>query len=112
MTDPKKSYDFGAELDDLEPAADWTPNAKANDTEPKPDMKKVREIAEEQGFTSREPKPQPEKEPSDQVSIRGKASVIKRFKDFCKSQEPEWPQGFALEKLLDAYEAQQRGQGG
>lgn len=109
MSDPKKEYDFGSELDDLGDAAEWTPHPEANDAEPKPDMEQQRAIAEQHGFTSREPKAAPEKEPSDQVSIRGKASVIQRFKDLCKSQEPEWPQGFALEKLLDAFEAQQRG---
>ena len=100
--EPSKSYDFGSELDEVA-QEDWTPHPQSNDVQPKPDLDQVREIAEKEGFTSREPKAAvPDKEPSDQVSIRGRKSVIDGFKAFCKAQEPEWPQGYALERAMQA----------
>lgn len=97
--------DFGFD-DALDQAAsefsDWTPEAPQNDQAPV-DKEAINQAAEAVGFTSREPKPAaPEKEPSDQVSIRGRKSVIDDFKAFCKAQEPEWPQGYALERAMQA----------
>jgi len=112
--EPKKEYDFGAELDELDKttAADWTPHAQTNDAEPKPDMDKMREIAEGQGFTSREPKAAPEKEPEGQITIRGKARVMDDFRNFAASREPKWPLGYTLERALAALKREVEGQGG
>lgn len=94
--------DFGFD-DALDDAAsefkDWQGGAATNDAK-RPDPVATREAAQEAGFTSREAAPK--KEPSDQVSIRAKKSVIDEFKAFCKAQEPEWPQGYALERAMAA----------
>lgn len=110
--EPKKEYDFGSELDELDDTANWTPNTEANDPEPKPDMDKMRQIAEDQGFTSREPKSAPVKEPEGQITIRGKARVMDDFRDFSASQEPKWPLGYTLERALAALKRELEGQGG
>lgn len=88
---------------------DWTPQKKANDTAV--DLKASREAAEELGFTSREPKAAPQKEPEGQLNIRAKQSVIDDFKALGRSQEPKWPNGYVLERAMAALK-RELGQGG
>jgi len=107
--EPGKKYDFSNELDDLI-ADEWTPHAKANDGESKKvDLEQVREIAEGQGFSSREPKPTVQKEPEGQVLIRAKVSVIEDFKAFGKAQKPRWPHSYILERALAALKKEMEG---
>lgn len=97
---PGSDFGFSDALDDA--ASDfkgWQGGAAQNDAK-RTDPKAAREAAKEIGFTSREAAPK--KEPSDQVSIRAKKSVIDDFKGFCKAQQPEWPQGYALERAMAA----------
>ncbi len=102
-TDTKKKFDFGDALDDID-ASEWMSNPHSGDD--KPNLDQVREIAEEQGFTSREPKPttapKPKKEPEEQVLIRGPKSVIDDFKSFGKSQRPKWNHAYVLERAMEA----------
>ena len=101
MSDAKKTFDFGDELNDLASESWVAPQSEDNST-PKPDLDQVREIAEEQGFTSREPRQAPQKEPEGQITIRGKQSVMENFRHFAFSQEPRWPLGYTLERALAA----------
>lgn len=111
MSGETKSYGFDTDLEDLD-TADWTPHAQTNDTEPKPDLKQVREIAEKEGFTSREPKAADTKEPQDQITIRGPKRVMDDFRAFGAAQAPKWPHGYLLERALDALKKELAGQGG
>lgn len=114
MSDAKK-YDFGDELEDLASSDDWTPHKEANDTSPdKPDMEQVRQIAEGQGWESREPSKAPAKKPQEDGSftVRAKQSVIDEFKDFAKQQEPKWPHGYVFERALAALKRELEEQSG
>ena len=71
--------------------------------------KEVENIAQLNGFTSREPKAevkaeQHSKEPEGQINIRAKQAVLDRFRDFGRQQEPRWPSGYVLERALEALE--------
>lgn len=99
--EPKPNFGFGDEIDDIK-AEDWiNPNA-SNDREVKPSREQVAKVAEDAGFTSREPKPAPQKEPEGQITIRGKLRTMDEFRDFAASQEPKWPLGYTLERALAA----------
>lgn len=107
--DPHKEYDFGAELDGLK-ADEWTPHAPGNDqAKQKPNLDQVREIAEKEGFTSREPKAPQKKEPEGQITIRAKQSVIDEFRGLSASQSPKWPLGYTLERALAALKRELEG---
>ncbi len=70
---------------------------------PRPDQDQLREIAESQGFTSREPTaPQTAKEPKGQLLINGPRAIIDEFKAFGKAQEPKWTHWYTLKRALDA----------
>jgi hypothetical protein len=99
--EPHKNYDFGEEIDDFK-ADDWTPNPVTNDEKPRPSKEQVAEVAAAQGFTSREPKPEPQKELEGQITIRGKQRTMEEFRAFAASQEPKWPLGYTLERALAA----------
>jgi len=99
--EPHKTYDFGEEIEDFKPE-DWSPNPVTDDQETKPSREEVSKVAEAAGFTSREPKPMPKKEPEGQITIRGKQRVMDEFRDFAASQEPKWPLGYTLERALVA----------
>lgn len=106
--EPHKSYDFGDELENVD-IAEWTPSAPTNDAKPDPSPEAVRKVAEQAGFTSREPKAAPKKEPEDQITIRGKQSVIASFRAFASTQEPKWPLGYTLERALAALKNEMKG---
>jgi len=79
----------------------------------KPDRKEVENIAQLNGFTSREPKAEIETERSSkelegQINIRAKQSVLDRFRDFGRQQEPRWPSGYVLERALEALEREMK----
>jgi len=101
------NYDFEDAFESAD-AAEWTPTKPRNDSAPPPDPDAVRAIAEEQGFTSREARvivreaePRP---PQAQINIRAPQSVVDRFKTLADTQRPKWPQGYLLERALDALE--------
>ena len=79
----------------------------------KPGRKEVENIAQLNGFTSREPKAevkaeQHSKEPEGQINIRAKQAVLDRFRDFGRQQEPRWPSGYVLERALEALEREMK----
>lgn len=97
---------FEDELDNLD-IKDWNAGKGSHKRAPI-DPQAVREVARQQGFTSREPvsepleAPKPKKELTDQINIRAKLSVIEAFKALSAAQEPKWPLGYTLERALAA----------
>ena len=110
----KTGSDFGFD-DALGDAAkdfeSWTPNTQTND-KPPVDRAASRQAAEEIGFTSREAKPAPKKEPESQVLIRGPVSLIDDFKSFGASMEPKWPHALILKRAMEALKREMNEQGG
>ncbi len=100
------SLGFGDELDQLSPE-DWTKTDTAND-KLDVDTELVRQVAEKEGFSSREPiatlppVAKAAKAPTDQINFRAKVTVIEDFRALSKSQEPDWPLGYTLERALAA----------
>lgn len=96
----RASMGFGDELEALD-TSDWTPAKPTND--PKPTTAQIEKIAEQQGFTSRQPKKaEPPPEPTGQVNIKALQSAIEGFRDISKSQTPKWPQGYTFERAVAA----------
>lgn len=113
---PAQGSNFGFD-DALEDAAsefaDWTPDKPVNDKPPVVDKAVSREAAADLGFTSREAKPasRPDKEPDEQVLIRGPRRVVQEFRKFGKTQTPKWPHALVLERAMAALKREMEGQG-
>ena len=96
-------YDFGDAFDGANPE-DWTLSKPVRDHNA-PRVEQIREIAEGQGFTSRQAKPASLKSESEgQINVRAKASIIERFKKIGHDQEPKWPSGYVLQRAVEALE--------
>ncbi len=93
-----KDYGFSDELDNLD-ISDWAPESSQGVVK-KPALNEVKRVAEEAGFTSREPRELIKKEPEGQITIRGKQSVVDEFRELAAAQEPKWPLGYTLERAL------------
>ncbi|MFK8051263.1 MAG: hypothetical protein AB8B81_22760 [Halioglobus sp.] len=101
---------FADVFDDIETDA-W--ESSSTPVASKPGRKEVESIAQLNGFTSREPKVEVKaerlaKESEGQINIRAKQSVLDRFRDFGRQQEPRWPSGYVLERALEALEREMK----
>ena len=118
--EPSKTYDFGAELDDVD-ISQLVSTTPTNEGDKAPPAEQVRQVAEKAGYTSREAKSlKSKKNPvrkrrvyrtgrNEQFNDRVRPAVIEGYHQI--AEKKNWVMGETLERALAALQRELQGAG-